>query len=46
MDFIFRLLRVEDAHNDEQSSASFVDDMILQTHVLGQRYESQIFIHI
>lgn len=29
------LLRVEEAHNDEQSAA-FVDDMILQTHVLGQ----------
>ncbi|KAF8053046.1 hypothetical protein N665_1471s0001, partial [Sinapis alba] len=29
------LLRVEEAHNDEQSAA-FVDAMILQTHVLGQ----------
>ncbi|KAL0693979.1 hypothetical protein Bca4012_061159 [Brassica carinata] len=29
------LLRVEEAHNDEQSAA-LVDDMILQTHVLGQ----------
>ncbi|WZZ86115.1 hypothetical protein YC2023_114694 [Brassica napus] len=35
MDFIFRLLRVEEAHNDEQSAA-LVDDMILQIHVLGQ----------
>ncbi|CAH8337250.1 unnamed protein product [Eruca vesicaria subsp. sativa] len=29
------LLRVEETHNDEQS-ATLVDDMILQTHVLGQ----------
>ncbi|KAH0857303.1 hypothetical protein HID58_085564 [Brassica napus] len=29
------LLRVEEAHNDEQSAA-LVDDMILQIHVLGQ----------
>ncbi|KAG2302840.1 hypothetical protein Bca52824_031491 [Brassica carinata] len=29
------LLRVEEAHNDEQSAA-FVDAMILQTHVIGQ----------
>ncbi|KAL0747748.1 hypothetical protein Bca101_029750 [Brassica carinata] len=35
MDFIFRLLRVEEAHNDEQSAA-LVDDMVLQIHVLGQ----------
>ncbi|CDY67624.1 BnaUnng02340D [Brassica napus] len=34
-DIIFRLLRVEETHNDEQS-ATLVDDMILKTHVLGQ----------
>lgn len=31
----FRLLRFEEAHNDEKSAA-LVDDMILQPHILGQ----------
>ena len=35
MDLIFRLLRVEEEKNDEQSAA-LVDDMVLKINVLGQ----------